>query len=72
MTRRKMRKLKREDEAQSNGPQVIATGRISGGVSETYITFRSMPSVDQICSTAVRKVVRGLKHVDRSGSPVPR
>jgi len=58
---RRVKEQSAEGIAQSAGPQVVAIGRISGGISETYITFRAMPSVDDICSSAVRKVVRGLQ-----------
>ena len=43
-----------------DGPQLIACGRIRGGVSETYITFRSMATTDEICTAAVRKVLRAV------------
>ena len=48
------RKLKAEN------PVVVAVGRISGGISETYIGFRAMPSADEICNIAVRKVRRAI------------
>ena len=60
-----MGKLKREmtdDRGQmTEGPQLIATGQVSGGVSVTHVPFRSMASVDEICNVAIRRVVRALK-----------
>ena len=47
-------------------PELVAVGRISGGVSETYVRFRAMPSADEICASAVRKIRRALR-VSNSG-----
>lgn len=67
MGRREARKLTRRLKAQGaglkveDGRQLFACGRISNGISETYIPFRAMPSADEICSMAIRKVIRSLK-----------
>ena len=71
MGRRERRKVTRslKEQAAKDGrqtaehsyPQLIATGRISGGVSVTYVPFQSMPGADEIATTAVRKVIRALR-----------
>ena len=64
MGRREGRKATRKDKAQdidSGSRELVAVGRISGGVSVTHIPFRSMPTADEICTTAVRRVTRAVK-----------
>lgn len=72
MTRRKMRQKARRQKAEISGQgsvvsgqnklQAVAYGRISGGISETYIPFRAMPGVDEICTVAIRRVVKAIKN----------
>ena len=50
----------RRRRADAGSPRLVACGRISGGISETYIAFRAMPSADEICNIAVRKVRRAI------------
>jgi len=50
-----------EQEDLDDSRHIAAIGRISGGVSVTYVPFRSMPTSDQICGAAIRKVIRALK-----------
>ena len=66
MGRRTGRKVTRRMKAAPEAPGVgsrrlVACGRISGGVSVTYVPLRLLPSTDEICTTAIRKVTRALK-----------
>lgn len=64
MGNRSGRKLTRQVKARAAEPrnnEVVAVGRIAGGVSETYVAFKAMPSADEICAAAVRKVTRATK-----------
>ena len=68
MGRRDARKITRRIKMDDRGQmtegrrRMVACGRISNGISETYIPFRVMPTTDEIATTAIRKVIRSLKN----------